>query len=308
MGIPHLNKLLVDKCKKDSIHKMYLRDIENKTIVIDTSIYLYKFLGQDKLIEHFYLLISLLLYYKITPIFVFDGKPPSEKMDTLRQRKQNKKDAEHKFYELQESISDETTEEEKKSIMNKMESLKKDFIRIRDCHIQCVKRLMELHGVSYIHAPEEADVVCCEMVINGTAWACLSDDMDMFLYGCTRVLRFISLLNHSVVMYDTVSILRDLDMNLTEFRYFTVPCGTDYNVNKKLTLQQMFKNFANYKNQTEICSFDDYLIKKSIVEDVLYDTCELFCISKNNQYDIIQFDKQTSDLRTFLQSYGFIFV
>ena len=100
--------------------------------------------------------------------------------------------------------------------MNKMESLKKDFIRIRDCHIQCVKRLMELHGVSYIHAPEEADVVCCEMVINGTAWACLSDDMDMFLYGCTRVLRFISLLNHSVVMYDTVSILRDLNMNLTE--------------------------------------------------------------------------------------------
>lgn len=309
MGIPNLNKLLVDKCKKDSIHKVHLSLLENKTIVIDTSIYLYKFLGQDKLIEHFYLLISLLLHYKITPIFVFDGKPPDEKMDTLKQRKQNKKDAEHKFYELQESISEETSEAEKLNIMNKMEALKKDFLRIRNCHIQNVKHLIELYGVSYIHAPQEADVVCCEMVLNGTAWACLSDDMDMFLYGCTRVLRFISLLNHTVVMYDTLNIFRDLNMSLNEFRYFTIPCGTDYNVCQKLSLHQMFKHFVNYKKQDEIHSFDNYLLKNEIVEDGLYSICDLFCITGNSQYDIVQIgDKNTPELRGFLKNYGFIFM
>tara|TARA_B100001173_G_scaffold312517_1_gene334307 strand:- start:2161 stop:3099 length:939 start_codon:yes stop_codon:yes gene_type:complete len=312
MGIYNLNKFLINKCSKDAIYKINLNTLQHKTIVIDTSIYLYKFIGQNRLIEHFYLLISILLYNKITPIFVFDGKPPPEKMDILRQRKENKKEAKHQYYLLQESINDETTEEEKNSIMSKMANLKKEFIRISDSDIKNVKTLLELYGVCYIEASGEADVVCSNMVINGEAWACLSDDMDMFLYGCNRVLRFISLLNHSVIIYDTATILRELNMDINCFRYFTIPCGTDYNINTKITLSQMMKHYTSYKNQnSENKSFDKYLIENNITDDSIYELCDMFCFIDKNIIDnelIHNFTKNVTKLREFLILYGFIFI
>jgi hypothetical protein len=312
MGICNLNKFLINKCSKNAIYKINLNTMENKTIVIDTSIYLYKFLGQNKLIEHFYLLVSILLYYKITPIFVFDGKPPPEKMDLLKQRKENKKEAKHQYYLLQESIDENTTEEEKMNIMNKMENLKMEFIRISDSDIKNVKLLLEYYGVCYVEASGEADVVCSNMVINGEAWACLSDDMDMFLYGCNRVLRFISLLNHSVIMYDTAAILRDLQMDIDCFRYFTIPCGTDYNMNTKITLTQMMKHYTSYKNDNSGSdSFDKYLIQNNIADDSIYNIGDMFCIIDRDviQNDLIyNFTKNITKLREFLGLYGFIFI
>ena len=57
MGIKNLNKYLYEKCGKTSISKKHLSEISGKTIVIDTSIYLYQFLWQDQLNEttiHFF--------------------------------------------------------------------------------------------------------------------------------------------------------------------------------------------------------------------------------------------------------------
>lgn len=309
MGIHNLNKFLTSKCSKDSIYKLHLSTLAQKTIVIDISIYIYKFLGQDRLIEHFYLLISVLLHYKITPIFVFDGKPPPEKEGILKQRRKNKKEAKHEYYVLQESIDEDTSEEDKMKIISKMDNLKKEFIRISDVDIQNVKTLLEYYGVDYIEATGEADVVCCNMVVNGEAWACLSDDMDMFLYGCNRVLRFISLLNHNVIMYDTVSILKELNMDLNTFLYFTVPCGTDYNIEANITLNQMMNLFILYKSSSSAIGFDKYLIENGTINDSVYEICDMFCLDKNCVYTdyIYHFTKNTRKLRELLTKFGFIY-
>lgn len=309
MGIHNLNKFLTNKCSDEAIYKVHLNTLKNKIIVIDTSIYMYKFLGQNKLIENFYLLVSILLHYKITPVFVFDGKPPPEKMNILKQRKQMKKEAKHEYYVLQESIDAATTEEDRKKIMNKMENLKKEFIRIADSDIQNVKTLFELYGIGYIEAEGEADVVCSSMVINGEAWACLSDDMDMFLYGCNRVLRFISLLNHCVVMYDTATILRELNMDLSTFQYFTVPCGTDYNSDSKISLPQMMKHLNMYKNEDSSDGFDKYLVQNGVIDESIYGLCDMFCLDKGEIFDtsMYTFSKNVIKLRKFLSNYGFIF-
>ena len=55
-----------------------------KCIAVDASIYIYRFQGEDRLIEHTYLLLSLLLKHNITPIFVFDGKAPIEKQQIIK--------------------------------------------------------------------------------------------------------------------------------------------------------------------------------------------------------------------------------
>ena len=94
MGIKNLNKFLREKCSHQSIRKQKVSSLENKTIVVDTSIYLYRFMAENAFMENMYLLISILLSFKINPIFIFDGKPPPEKQALLKQRRIEKKEAE----------------------------------------------------------------------------------------------------------------------------------------------------------------------------------------------------------------------
>ena len=93
MGIKYLNKFLQNNCSEKAIKKSNLSQLANKTIVIDTSIYLYKFSLDNLLIENMQDLIQLFEKYNIKPIFIFDGKPPPSKMNLLYQRRMKKKEA-----------------------------------------------------------------------------------------------------------------------------------------------------------------------------------------------------------------------
>ena len=105
MGIKHLNKYIQSNCSK-SIKQISLNDLRNKKIVIDTSIYLYRFLGENALLENFYLMISIFREYNIIPLFVFDGKPPKEKHDLLQKRKGDKRCAELKYKQMEHEMND----------------------------------------------------------------------------------------------------------------------------------------------------------------------------------------------------------
>ena len=65
------------------------------------------------LIENFYVMCSLFKKYNITPIFVFDGKPPVEKQKELENRKKERYIAKQKYEDLlnklPENISQKTT-------------------------------------------------------------------------------------------------------------------------------------------------------------------------------------------------------
>jgi hypothetical protein len=241
MGIKNLNRFLVDNCKKSSICKKTFDVLRNKTIVIDTSIYLYKYNAQDALLENFYLMISLFHKYNITPLFIFDGKPPPEKRELLRRRKLLKQEAEERFMLLKDQMADENDAELRKSLNMEMDNLKRQFIRVSPRDTKMVKELITAYGAMYYDADGEADRVCAYMVISGRAWACLSDDMDMFVYGCERVLRHMSLLNESVLLYKTPSMLIDLRMNMSVFRQIAVLSGTDYNIDNETTLVESMK-------------------------------------------------------------------
>ena len=58
MGIKHLNRFLKENCSKNSIRKIELHQMRGKRIVIDTSIYLYKYMSDDALIENMYQVLS----------------------------------------------------------------------------------------------------------------------------------------------------------------------------------------------------------------------------------------------------------
>lgn len=249
MGIKYLNKFLLNNCSKDSIKKVPFSYFSGKTIVIDTSIYIYKFVGENSLIENMYLLISIFKKNDITPIFVFDGKPPIEKKELLVHRKNKKQDAETEYNEIKTLIENklDLNKEDTYEMETKMNNLKKQFIRIKKNDILITKQILEAYGVRYIEAIGEADILCAKLLATNTAWACLSDDMDLFLYGCNRVIRQTSLLNQTCYLYDLDCILKDLDMSIDIFRQIMVVSGTDYNIGDNTDLFETIKWYYEYQ-------------------------------------------------------------
>jgi hypothetical protein len=300
MGIKNLNRFLRENCTKKSINKIHLKQFANKIIVIDTSIYLYRFLSDGALLENMSIMISIFKSYKITPVFVFDGKPPPEKKQLLIQRLMEKKEAEEKFLNIQSCI-DTVTEDEKISMLIEMDKLKRQFIRVTEDDIRKTKDLMDIHRITYYESPGEADELCAYLVKSRKAWGCLSDDMDMFLYGCPYVLRNISLIHHTVLFYNTRKILSDLEMSEKEFCQIMVLSGTDYNIYSETCLAETIKWFYEFKKYcfNQKCSLDFYewLYKytKYIKDyDNLLKTYQMFQLTNNKnwkQFESIIFDK-----------------
>ena len=105
MGVRLLNKYLKLTIKnRNSINRVNLKVLSNKIVVIDTSIYMYKFKEGD-LYENMYNFIQTFKKYKIDPIFIFDGIPPPEKNTILFKRKQQKELAREKFYNLKKQLA-----------------------------------------------------------------------------------------------------------------------------------------------------------------------------------------------------------
>jgi flap endonuclease-1 len=262
MGIRYLNRFLEDNCLKDSIKKTHLSKLKNKVMVVDTSIYLYRFLSENLLMENMYSFISILKKYKIKPIFIFDGKPPSEKKELLQQRRAEKKKAEEKYIELNNLLlnQDNPDNEDKKKIVNEMEKLKRTFVKINDEDVKRVKILMDAFGVNYYDAPGEADQLCGYLVKKNKAWGCISDDTDMFLYGCNFILRNINLLKHTCILYDKVSILKDLEMSENIFCEIMILSGTDYNIHSKTSLKETIRWYYKYLDYYYRCKKENKII------------------------------------------------
>jgi 5'-3' exonuclease len=200
-----------------------------------------------------------------------------------------------------------------------MDVLKKQFVYITREKIDEVKDLIRAYGATYYDAHGEADELCAQLVIKNKVWACLSEDMDMFVYGCQRVIRYISLLNHTIVLYENKEILNTLQMTQQELREICVISGTDYNMyndTKNMpNLQQTLKLFYKFKKQKEEQSFYEWLLKNtSYIEDYellknIYDLFDLkHCDNETvENIKIVNGPIIWDDIYNILQTDGFLF-
>ena len=320
MGIKHLNKFLRVECAK-SITCMDMKELANKTIVIDISIYMYKYQTDGTLIENIYLMLSLFKYYSIIPIFIFDGKPPIEKRELLRQRYNDKVLAEAEYNRLCALLEQESLD--KGDIVSEMELLKKKIIYLTKKQISNVKTLIHAFGATYYDAPNEADELCALFVLKNKAWACMSEDMDMFVYGVPRVIRYFSLLNHTIVLYNTSSILQELKMTQKEFSEVCILSGTDYNLSRRQAVGSLLHDsvwlFNQYKTYCYIDGFYDWLLKENLIRDEEYASLnhiyQMFINEASECVEIVDNIKLKPDnllvckaqLRSILEDDGFIY-
>ena len=168
-------------------------------------------------------------------------------------------------------------------------------------------------GISYYESDGESDGICAKLVRKRHAFACLSEDMDMFIYGCPRVLRYLSLLKSSVVMYDLKGIMNSLRLPFEDFQSICVLAGTDYNLlsEDSLDLNRALKLYARYSKNRNDESYIAWVSKNNYIKDTesfikvigMFDTTRVV-IDRGCMTSSV-YDKE--ELRELLSEYGFVF-
>jgi hypothetical protein len=330
MGIRHLNRFFRDNAA-NGMKVISLAELSGKKIAVDINIYMHKYAAEGSLIESIYSMLSIFRHYSITPIFVFDGKPPAEKKELLLKRREDRKEAIQEYDKLQNILWNnlDIDDTEKQEILGQMDILKRNFVQIKKNDIECVKDLIRAYGATYYDAPGEADELCALLAIKGKVWATLSEDMDMFVYGCPYVIRYMSLLNHSAILYDLKNILHHLGLSQQELREICILSGTDYNSmndaddnnshNLHATLKQFKKYFKERKcdKNLQIDGFYDWLLlNTNYIEDyeLLVKINGMFDLT-NNHVNVKVFESIRiangpiihEDIREILKADGFLF-
>jgi flap endonuclease-1 len=304
-----------------------MSEISHKKIAVDISIYLYKYESENTLLESMFVMLSIFRYYNIIPIFIFDGKPPSEKKDLLKKRKEDKEFAQKEYNELKRKLEtkDQDNDNNKEEIIATMEQLKKQFVQINKNKIENVKSLIRAYGATYYDAPGEADELCALLVIKKKVWACLSEDMDLFVYGCTRVLRYFSIVSHTFVLYNIENIYNELKMTPKEFKEICILSGTDYNinidskkVNLKLTIEYFNKFKETNKSEDEDTNFYNWLIlNTNYISDIhllnkINNMFNLECNNKKldifNNIKIVNGNIRQDEIENIMKNEDFIFL
>ena len=259
MGIKNLKSILVSKCQTAIVQRK-LSCYNGLVVGIDLSIFLYKYLyNNNDLVGGLTRLILRLLKNNISPIFVFDGKPPKEKDEILAERKLKKeylymkKDI-LKFFDENKNVLDKNQilikmneyinlknnkfklEEEKINlylsdgfnIKEEIEKIEKKIIVVRSEDIEQCKQLFDLFGVNYIHAPCEAEsllaVLCKKNIID----CCITEDMDILANGCQVFLKNFSSDKNIINEYCLEGILMNLEITYEQFVDLCILCGCDY--------------------------------------------------------------------------------
>jgi flap endonuclease-1 len=321
MGIPKLNKLLVEQCSQQSIYKIHLQSLSGKKVAVDISIYLYRFLSDGNFMEHLYLFLSIFKFYNIEPIFVFDGKPPAEKNGTIQRRKDDRKEANNDYNELEKLLVN-ATDEERIEIEKKMSSLKRKMVRVRWAQIDKTIELIEAYGFKYYLAPHEADQLCIYLNHIGEVHAIVSDDMDMIVAGCSHVIRSINMSTREAMFYDTEKILIDMKLTKDEFIQIAVLSGTDYELSENkpsIPIKRCYEYHRKYKSENnDRTTFYEWLVNNNLRTncDDLINICKLFDISYsiNEMHEFVESKKMSkprlsvSAIKSIMQNYNFIFV
>lgn len=269
MGIHGLIKLIDTEVGKYAIKEYPISKFANMTIAVDASLMVYQTVvairatGQDlknangEITSHLYGIFYKILKFldnKITPIFVFDGKAPDIKNDTIKRRTEKKTKAK----ELIKNINDEESEQYIKYFKQIFTPTAREY--------KSLQTMLDLLGIPYIIAPGEADPVCAWLTIRknpdtGKKYAkgVCSDDSDMLTLGAKYLfkdmLKFIGKTkNITVINYDRV--LVGLNLTHDQFMDLSILLGCDYCENlKDIGSVRSLRLINSHKNLENVIKF-----------------------------------------------------
>jgi hypothetical protein len=183
MGIKRLNGYI--KWKLPTIKKVVtLSDHAGEHWGVDCSCLLYRARGVS--LTPVTVIASLIVRLRsagITPVFIFDGKPPAAKAATVDQRRADRQIIHQEMAEIRTELGAEHTAAEKATMETRMAELQRRAPVVTNGDKDEIKRLLYGAGVQFITASGEADDVLAYLCRDGTLQGVVSTDMDMLARG-----------------------------------------------------------------------------------------------------------------------------
>lgn len=272
MGIKNLYKF-IEKYAPDAITQTKIDKYINSKIAIDFNLMIYKLIysirrngydikNGDHIVTHIHALLLKIVKFKelnILPVFVFDGKAPAIKSNTLIQRKKNWKKMSEKYEKAQDE------EQKKKYFYTKSDITDKE---LNDC-----KKLIKIMGYQVIESPQEADAQLAFLSKKNLIQYIVSDDMDILLFGGDILLKKFSVATNKKIQEINLEILKkNLNFSQHDLIKLGVLLGSDYCDNSPMSINKAYKILKNIEESNiEIeCNKAIKYFKKPIVEEVKY--------------------------------------
>tara|TARA_B100000787_G_C16184073_1_gene293557 strand:- start:155 stop:1114 length:960 start_codon:yes stop_codon:yes gene_type:complete len=228
MGINGLNLFLKNQFPEIS-NTVDLSQLQYKTVGIDTSIYLYKYkYNNNNFLELFLKQIFRLKMNNITPIYIFDGKPPVEKNSIIQLRKKKRETQFLAIKRLEEDLENCKSLFETIVINTKIEHIRKKIVKIKNDDISKLKELLNLCGVSYIQSETESDLLFNSLSRYKYIDMVLSEDNDIIVNSNTKLIKFFNVYSNKIIIYDRTLIIKYLGLTSLQWIHFCILMGCDY--------------------------------------------------------------------------------
>lgn len=230
-----------------SMKEISLDDLSGKVIAVDTHLFLYQFLttirgrdgspltdAQGRITSHLagiFTRTASLLEKGIKLVYVFDGKPPALKEKERERRNKAKISALARYEEAVEA--------------NDVEAMRKyagRTARLSSAMVTEAKELIHAMGLPVVEAPSEGEAQAAEIVKQGDAYAVASQDADVLLFGCPRLIRNVSIagkrkkssrLDYQIIAPELIELnenLRLLQIHEDQMIVLGMLVGTDYDL------------------------------------------------------------------------------
>lgn len=212
--------------------KVHLRELRGQCVAIDSYCWLHKgaFACADKLargettdihIQYCLKYVNLLLSHDIKPILVFDGRHLPAKAMTEAKRRESRDSSKKRAAELLR--------------MGKTEEAKSFLRRCVDItHEMALQLIQECRrrNVDCVVAPHEADAQLAFLNKKGIAQAVITEDSDLMLFGCSKVLFKLDLTGCGLMIEAEKLYLamgcKQEKYSFDKFRHMCILSGCDY--------------------------------------------------------------------------------
>lgn len=232
----------------DSIprEKIQLEDISGWTLAVDGYNALYQFLAiirgmdgghlkdsQGRVTSHisglFYRNVNL-MELGIKLVYVFDGKPPELKMEEIRRRSEQRREAKDKYLRALQAGD-----------MPQARKFAEASTILRRDMVADAKQLLDVMGIPWVDAPSEGEAQATVMSMEGTVRAVASQDHDSLVFGAPTLVRNVTIsgkrrLPSKGIVVNVVperitlaSVLEKTGLTREQLVDFAILLGTDFN-------------------------------------------------------------------------------
>lgn len=211
MGVRYLLKYVSQKCQK-----AHVRDFSNSVVAIDVNCLIHKALYTEQpplmFINRY---VRLLRQVNCQIILVFDGLPHPAKKPTTLKRSERRAVYKKRGEELLSSGK----------VVEAMKCFRRCSSISRASVYEIMHAMQGSPGVEVVEAPFEADSQLAFLTLNGYADYVITEDSDLIVYGCERIL-FKLKLSGECVYYNKNQL--DLPTSFETFRTLCILSGCDY--------------------------------------------------------------------------------